>query len=299
MAEWNVKYLQYWSERWDIAMSRTENFSAEIRSKDAVDRHEERNVASFDTGMGQSTERVAKALACIRSRGYMQPGMTALDIGSGTGTFTIPFAGEYASVTSLDISAPMQDMVRQRAEQAQLHNIEYLLGNWHTLSLANAGMADRYDLVLSSINCRGIYNYETLNKMNRASRGGCCLMTWAGRSSVSHAKELQHLILGRTLTTAGGNDITFPFNLIYHMGGEPDLSYATLGWEKRIEPEKAVEGICFNYWRFAEITDAVRTAVRDYVYSHLESDGCYVEKAEHLIGIMVWDAWRIKEAGLA
>lgn len=299
MAEWNRVHLQYWSEQWDLAMSRTDNFSAEIRSKDAVDRHEESNVTSFEQGMGQSTARVAKAMDCIRSRGYMQPEMNALDIGAGTGTFSIPFAGAYASVTTLDISAPMQDVIRKRAAETQLGNIEYMLANWHTLDLDKARMADRYDLVLSSINCRGIYNFETLNKMNKASRGGCCLMTWAGRSSGNHREDLQRIILGRTLTTAGGNDIIFPFNLIYHMGGEPDLAYATLGWEKRIEPENAIEGICFNFWRFAEITDSIRESIREYVYSQLEDDGCYVEKTEHLIGIMVWDAWRIKEAGLA
>lgn len=299
MAEWNREHLKYWSEQWALSMDRTENFSAEIRSKDAVDKHEEANVAAFKQGMGQSTARVSKAMDCIRSRGYMQPEMIALDIGAGTGTFTLPFAEAYASITALDISAPMQDSIRERAAKAQLGNINYMLANWHSLDLAEKSMEDRYDLVLSSINCRGVYNYETLNKMNKASRGGCCLMTWAGRSSGNHSENLQRIILGRTLTTAGGNDIIFPFNLIYHMGGEPDLAYSTLGWEKRIEPEKAVEGICFNYWRFAEITESIRAAVREYVYSQLEDDGCYVEKTEHLIGIMVWDAWRIKRAGLA
>lgn len=299
MAEWNREYLRYWSEQWDMAMGRTENFSAEIRSKEAVDRHEEGNVTFFDQGMGQSTERVSKAMDCIRSRGYMQSGMAALDIGAGTGTFTLPFAEAYASVTALDISAPMQEAIRKSATTARLDNIEYMLANWHSLDLAEKGMESRYDLVLSSINCRGVCNYETLNKMNKASRGGCCLMTWAGRSSGGHRENLQRIILGRTLATSGGNDIIFPFNLIYHMGGEPDLAYATLGWEKRIEPEEAVEGICFNYWRFAEITESIRASIREYVYSQLEDDGCYVEKIEHLIGIMVWGAWRIKKAGLA
>ena len=134
--------------------------------------------------------------------------------------------------------------------------------------------------------------------MNQASRGGCCLLTWAGRSVSRHTKALQKLILGRTLGTAGGNDIYFPFSLIYHMGGEPDLNYSTIAWERKLTPEGAVGGICRNYWRFAEITEDIRGKITQYVLENLE-DGVYVDRTEHLIGIMVWDAWRIRKNGLA
>jgi hypothetical protein len=82
------------------------------------------------------------------------------------------------------------------------------------------------------------------------------------------------------------------------MGGEPDMSYSTVSWERKQAPEAAIEGICHSYWRFANITDDLRSKIADYVFAHLEN-GLYVDKAENLIGIMVWDAWRIKSNGLA
>ena len=78
------------------------------------------------------------------------------------------------------------------------------------------------------------------------------------------------------------------------MGGEPDLNYATVAWERRQSPEDAVAGICESYWRFVDVTEEIREKVTDYVFSHRE-DGEYVERVEHRIGIMVWDAWRTKE----
>ena len=53
--------------------------------------------------------------------------MTALDIGSGNGVFTIPFSEHYQSVTSLDISTAMQDEIRRRVAERGIGNISYVL----------------------------------------------------------------------------------------------------------------------------------------------------------------------------
>ena len=298
MAGWHEEQLKLCGEQWDAAMAGTDNFAAEIRSKDAVDAHEEQNLAAFHASMGSSTERVEKTLQCIAARGYLEPEMTALDIGSGNGVFTLPFAERYRSVTSLDISQAMQGEIRRRAALQGIENIRYVQANWRTLDLDEYGLRESFDLVLCSINPRGVCGLETLRKMNDASRGGCCLLNFAGRSRSNHGGELQRLILGRNLGTKGGNDVIFPFNAAYHMGGEPDMAYTTVSWERRLDPEEAVEGICFSYWRFADITPAIRETIRRYVYENLE-DGCYVEQTESLIGITVWDAWRIREKNWA
>lgn len=291
MQKWNKELLKLNSELWVNAMNTTDNFCAEIRDKDDVDAHTD--VESFNACMGSSTERVEKALECIARRGYLDSSMEALDIGSGNGVFTIPFAQRYRRVTSLDVVKPMQDVIRDRAAQQGLHNIDYVLANWRDIDLDANNMRDRYDLVLCSINPRAVCSYETLDKMNQASKAGCCLMTFAGRGKGNHGGDLQRIILGRNMGTTGGNNIIFPFNVAYHMGGEPDMAYATVSWERFQKPEKAIDGICSSYWRFAEITDEIRSKVGDYVYSHLE-DGLYVDRSESLIGIMVWDAWRTK-----
>lgn len=294
--DWHSTYTAYWAERWDYAMAHTDNFCAEIRNKNDVDRHEEQNILSFHHGMGQSLERVDATLERISSRGYLQPGYTALDIGAGTGAFTIPLAHRLSWVTSLDISEKMQQFTRDRTADEGLKNINFVLENWRTLDLDGMNMREAFDLVICSINPRGVCNFDTLMKMNRASRGGCCLTVLAGRGrSNGHGAALQKLILGRELGSEGGNDVIFPFNLIYFLGGQPDLNYTKLAWEKRVPPDSAVEMICFNYWRFADITDRIRGQIRDYVFSHLDGEGLFVESFEQPLGIMVWDAWRINK----
>ena len=298
MAAWHQELLKQCGEQWEAAMAGTDNFCAEIRPKDAVDAHEELNVAAFKACMGSSTERVEKTLQCIAARGWLGKDMTALDIGSGNGVFTIPFAEHYHSVTSLDISTAMQDEIRRSASELGISNIRYVNANWRTLQLEEYGLKNAFDLVLCSINPRGVCGLETLQKMNEASRGGCCLLSFAGRGRSNHGSDLQQLILGRKLGTMGGNDIIFPFNAAYHMGGEPDMAYTSVGWERRLSPEDAIESICFAYWRFSEITPEIREKIKRYVYENLE-EGFYVDRTESLIGITVWDAWRIKDRNMA
>lgn len=293
--KWNEKYVMYWSEQWDYGMNHTDNFSAEIRSKDAVDRHAESDVASYDESMGQDTQRVEKTFEMLEKRGFLKEEWTALDIGSGTGIFTLPLAKRLKKVTSLDISEGMQEIIRKKAYAEQIKNIDYLSYNWKTVDIIKEGLEQQFDLVLSSLNTRGICDYETLNKMNQASRKAGCLLAFTGGGTKNHSRALNELILGRQLETAGGNDIIMPFNLIYHMGGRPELSYADIHWDKAMLPEQAVESICFNFWRFAEIDTDKKEKIREYVYQHLEKDGKYHEIAEVPVGIMVWDAQRIRK----
>lgn len=52
-------------------------------------------------------------------------GMTVLDLGCGTGTFTLEMArmvGEEGTVHAVDLQQPMVDAVRERADQADLGN---------------------------------------------------------------------------------------------------------------------------------------------------------------------------------
>lgn len=292
---WNEKYIEDWSNRWDYAMKHTDNFSAEIRSKAAVDHHAEKDVCSYDESMGKDTQRVEKTIHMLEQRNFLQEHWTALDVGSGTGIFTLPLAKRLKSVTSLDISEGMQDIIRRKAQAEQITNIEYLSQNWKTVDIVKEGLFKQYDLVLSSLNTRGICDYETLNKMNQASRKACCLLAFTGGGTKNHRYNLNELILGRQLETAGGNDIIMPFNLIYHMGGRPELSYADICWDKAMAAEQATESICFDFWRFAKIDADMKEKIRTYVYTHLEKDGKYHEIATVPVGIMVWDAERIQK----
>lgn len=56
---------------------------------------------------------------------YLQPGMTALDVGCGVGYFSIPMAkivGEQGKVIAIDLQQQMLNMLRRRAGKANVAN---------------------------------------------------------------------------------------------------------------------------------------------------------------------------------
>ena len=56
-------------------------------------------------------------------------GLTALEIGCGTGFFTIPIAkliGDKGSLTSIDILQESVDLVSKKVEDAKLKNVNIL-----------------------------------------------------------------------------------------------------------------------------------------------------------------------------
>jgi len=59
----------------------------------------------------------------------LQPGMTVLDAGCGPGRLTVPVAkqvGQQGAVVALDLQSGMLDRARQKAEAANLDNIQFL-----------------------------------------------------------------------------------------------------------------------------------------------------------------------------
>jgi hypothetical protein len=74
----------------------------------------------------------------------VRPGETLLDIGAGTGRFTLPLAGRCASITALDQSPRVLSVLARKAAAAGLGNITTVCGTW------DAAAVEPHDVVLSA-----------------------------------------------------------------------------------------------------------------------------------------------------
>ncbi|BDQ33653.1 class I SAM-dependent methyltransferase [Pseudodesulfovibrio portus] len=66
----------------------------------------------------------------IREHGVDFRDATVLDVGCGSGMYTIRLAREAKQVTAVDISDTMLDILRQDAEEQGLGNIDYVRSEW-------------------------------------------------------------------------------------------------------------------------------------------------------------------------
>ena len=100
----------------------------------------------------------------------VNPQDTAVDIGAGTGRWTIPLAKKIKIVTAIEPTSGMSEMLKENLEKTGLTNVEILEQAWEDASLPT------HDIVVCA---HGIYASEDLatfvRKMEHCSRKRCYL----------------------------------------------------------------------------------------------------------------------------
>lgn len=99
------------------------------------------HAAGYDTH-SRSPGYFENTLAAIES--LVMPTDTVLDVGAGTGRFAIPLARQVHQVTALDHAEPMLAILKERAIQAEIHNIRCVKVAWEDATI------EPHDVVLAA-----------------------------------------------------------------------------------------------------------------------------------------------------
>jgi Methylase involved in ubiquinone/menaquinone biosynthesis len=279
------QYANFASAQWGLTMSESEHFSLEKCTPDAKVAVWDKMAASYDVAMGADMRRVDAAIERLSALGAITPDTVVLDIGSGTGAYTLALAKKCKTIYALDSSLGMQKVLLEKAEKVGIKNVISIIDDWKSVSL---DALPKFDLVLSSLNT-GINDDKSLIKMNRVSSGFCCYVTAYGAAQNPVRSDIQKLVFGRELKKAGGNDIIHPFNIIYGLGYRPELTYAPCEWSKHEAPDAALEAICREFARYGLIEEALRERLRSYIMSRLNERGLLSQSQKSTVGIMIWD----------
>lgn len=73
-----------------------------------------------------------------RLRRAVRPGSTFLDVGSGPGRFSLAVAGRAARVVAVDPSRRMLQILRRRAREAGVSNVQTVTGRWQDVEVEPA-----------------------------------------------------------------------------------------------------------------------------------------------------------------
>ncbi len=111
-------------DAWEASIRQRPN----LRRDPAEDRaYWQQHATQYDARAGTDST-AAQSLALIGN--LLCPNDTLLDVGAGTGRFALPLARQICSVTALDQSAAMLDVLEQKAAQAGVTNIHRLEAGW-------------------------------------------------------------------------------------------------------------------------------------------------------------------------
>ncbi|MFZ5354113.1 MAG: class I SAM-dependent methyltransferase [Bacillota bacterium] len=124
----------------------------------------------YDTAMGSFVDKVETELAMGMLS--IKPGMKVLDIGCGTGNFSMKLAQVGCIVTGIDISDSMLDIAREKADKEKL-DIEYLNMDAYNLMFDD----NSFDMVFSMAAFEFINDTQiAFDEMLRVAKPGAQLL---------------------------------------------------------------------------------------------------------------------------
>jgi ubiquinone/menaquinone biosynthesis C-methylase UbiE len=93
------------------------------------------------------------------------PNKSIIEIGPGTGKFTLPLAKKCSNIVAVDFSSDMLEILKGKAKNLNINNIETVEGKWEDVKLREA------DYILSVNSLYRIWNIkDALIKMNNFAR---------------------------------------------------------------------------------------------------------------------------------
>jgi ubiquinone/menaquinone biosynthesis C-methylase UbiE len=207
---------------------------------------------------------------------------TVLDIGCGNGAITIPLAKKAKSVTALDSSVKMLDILRENAAAVSLTNIKYINQDIEDVDAPELGP---HDVVVASRSLNGIANIKPeLAKINQVAQKHVYLTLW-GSGNREFENEIAEL-LGRK--THQHPEYTIVLNILKELGIEAHfepLESNTRNFYSNLD--EALERI---EWRVGELNEEEKLIVKEHLSKVLTKnlDGSFSFLRNSSKWILIW-----------
>ncbi|NPV30172.1 MAG: class I SAM-dependent methyltransferase [Firmicutes bacterium] len=253
---------RFWSEAWQAA--REKSLFARQRPERAGTDWWNRRAARFaaQTQEGDIEERVAKVMHMLGHKDALKKEARLLDIGAGPGNFALPLARRVQQVVALDPAGEMLEILRQRAQEQGIANVEAVNRAWEEVDLDAAGWQGAFDVVLALMT-PALKDEESLRKMLAACRGVFLAGGHLRREDPVRQELWRELGLGEMPEICP--DPFYVFHWLYASGFCPDLEVSCHCFERELLPDEAraeLEDFLFPY---LELTPQIRERVGDFV----------------------------------
>lgn len=141
-----------------------------------------------------------------------------------------------------DLSQGILDYPQALFKEKGLKRSGIIRGSRQEDDLALQKLEGKYDLVFSSLN-PAITSPETLDTMTSCSKKWCmCLYSAVGWHSKEY-EELDKIVLGKSMTGSGFNEICFPFKHLYCKGYFSRVLYTSSEFTNSLFPEAAIDAV--------------------------------------------------------
>ncbi|KZL92682.1 class I SAM-dependent methyltransferase [Clostridium magnum] len=208
-----------------------------------------------------------------------------LDIGCGTGFYSIQFSGIADYVAGTDISKNMLEYAEKNAEAKNRGNITFVKKPWSELNLKEFQWKEKFDLVFASMT-PAVDSYEDLMKMIACGTNLYFLSGFVERKD-SLKDELSEIILDSHSNNPHGNKIYNAFNILWNMGYYPKISYKDSNWERYKSVDKFYQEFVIHFERKKLLTREDKAAIKNYL-ENKAVNGMVQEKITSKVAWLFW-----------
>jgi SAM-dependent methyltransferase len=193
----------------------------------------------------------------------IQPDWSVLDMGCGGGTLSLPLAPMVRSITAVDFSSNMLDIVRRRCKAKGIDNVKTVNCSWED-DWDDAGIGV-HDIAIASRSLIGDDFDVLINKLSKAARRAVYISTMVGSGPFD--KPLFEST-GRTFNM--GEDYIFYYDLLYEMGIQANVAFCRE--DHRNVWASHEEALDDQRWMFHGMTEVEEDRVRTYLEKNLKEE---------------------------
>ena len=218
----------------------------------------------------------------LLSKIQVESGNTVLDIGCGNGVITIPLAQKASSVTAMDISMNMIELLQDNAAKHNLSNLKFINKG---IEDVKAGEIGYHDVVVASRSLNGIADIKPeLEKINKIAQKYVYITLWGVDNREFESRMAE--ILERE--SYHHPDYTIVYNLLHEMGIQANVEFLksnTRNYYSNID--EALDRI---KWRIGDLNEEEESLIKEHLQTTLTKnpDGSLSYSRNNSKWVLIW-----------
>ena len=215
----------------------------------------------------------------------LDPNYSVLDLGAGTGRFSVPIAKRVQHVTAIDPSDGMLNYLKENMTEEGLSNYRCIQKRWEDVEIGVD--IEPHDVVIAS-HSLGMFDLQVaLSKMDDAAKKYVFILAAAGKWFYDDIEDALYEQVYKRPPSRGGwrSDYMLIYNILHDMGIYANVEIMDSDDFQRYESlDEAVER-----WRvMTEIPEKNKPILREYLAKNLIEDNNGLLFRWRTKGAMIW-----------
>lgn len=227
------------------------------------------------------SELVIKAISLMKREGLFNAEFKLLEIGAGTGAFTIPLSSEVKNIVALDSSKGMLNRLESKLKALNISNVIIIHDKWEFVNFN-----ERFDFVFTAF-CPAISSKEMLIKMKNITKNYACLLTFSKHDEQLKMRNALWEVLTGHQFVSESYHIIYPFGILYSSGHRPQLKKILVSQTIERETAKLQEQYERYFGIFFVLSKRQKAIIRDFLLRKSDN-GKIIFQQDSEIYIMWW-----------